>query len=75
MLAALGNQGIADARAGGAVASTFGDLAATYVSSVVPGVINVLVISSTFACLLAQHNAVGRYAYSLGKGGVLPRVP
>jgi len=74
MLTALGTQGVADARAGGAVASMFGDLAATYVSSVVPGVINVLVISSTFACLLAQHNAVGRYAYSLGKDGVLPRV-
>lgn len=74
MLAALGTQGVADARAGGAVASMFGDLAATYVGSVVPGIINVLVISSTFACLLAQHNAVARYAYSLGKDGALPRI-
>jgi amino acid transporter len=74
MLTALGDQGVADARAGGAVASMFGDLAASYVGSVVPGIINVLVISSTFACLLAQHNAVARYAYSLGKDGVLPRI-
>lgn len=73
MLTALGPQGVADARAGGAVASMFGDLAASYVGSVVPGIINVLVVSSTFACLLAQHNAVARYAYSLGKDGVLPR--
>ncbi|WP_347109654.1 APC family permease [Paenarthrobacter sp. S56] len=74
MLTALGPQGIADARAGGAVATMFGDLAASYVGSVVPGIINVLVISSTFACLLAQHNAVARYAYSLGKDGALPRI-
>ncbi|MGW9414494.1 APC family permease [Arthrobacter cupressi] len=73
MLTALGSEGVADARAGGAVASMFGDLAAAYVGNVVPGIINVLVISSTFACLLAQHNAVARYAYSLGKDGVLPR--
>lgn len=75
MLTALGTQGVADApRPGGAVASMFGDLAATYVDSVVPGIVNVLVISSTFACLLAQHNAVARYAYSLGKDGALPRI-
>lgn len=74
MLTALGPQGVADARAGGAVASMFGDLAASYVGSVVPGIINVLVISSTFACLLAQHNAVARYAYSLGKDGALPPI-
>lgn len=73
MLTALGSEGIADAQAGGAVASMFGDLAAAYIGNVVPGIINVLVISSTFACLLAQHNAVARYAYSLGKDGVLPR--
>ncbi|MEV7607325.1 APC family permease [Paenarthrobacter sp. NPDC089322] len=73
MLTALGSKGVAEAQAGGAVASMFGDLAVTYVGSVVPGIINVLVISSTFACLLAQHNAVARYAYSLGKDGVLPR--
>jgi len=74
MLTALGSQGVADARAGGAVASMFGDLAAAYVGNVVPGIINVLVISSTFACLLAQHNAVARYAYSLGKDGVMPGI-
>jgi amino acid transporter len=73
MLTALGPQGVSDARAGGAVASMFGDLAASYIGEAVPGIINVLVISSTFACLLAQHNAVARYAYSLGKDGVLPR--
>lgn len=74
MLTALGTHGVSSAQAGGAVASMFGDLAAKYVGSAVPGIINVLVISSTFACLLAQHNAVARYAYSLGKDGVLPRI-
>lgn len=72
LLTALGPQGVEEARNGGDVTTMFNDLASTYVSGVIPDIVTVLVITSTFACLLASHNAVARYGYSLGKDGVLP---
>ncbi|MGN6425926.1 MAG: APC family permease [Leifsonia sp.] len=33
----------------------------------------VLIVTSFFACLLAFHNACARYLYSLGREGLLPR--
>jgi len=36
-------------------------------------VMNVLVVTSFFAVILAFHNTLARYMYSLGRGGVLPR--
>jgi len=36
-------------------------------------VMNVLFITSLFAALVSFHNAVARYAFSLGREGVLPR--
>jgi amino acid transporter len=70
MLTALGPDGIAAAR-DGEVTLMFENLSAAYVGAVVPDIINVLVITSTFACLLASHNAVARYGYSLGQDGVI----
>jgi amino acid transporter len=73
MITALGASGVSSAQGGGDVSTMFGDLGTRYVSHVVPDIVNVLVITSTFACLLASHNAVARYGYSLGRDGVLPR--
>ncbi|WNM35714.1 APC family permease [Streptomyces sp. Li-HN-5-11] len=36
------------------------------------GILNVLLITSYFATLVAFHNTIARYMYSLGRGGVLP---
>lgn len=73
LLTALGPKGVEAARAGGDVSKMFNDRAAQYVSGAVPDIVTVLVITSTFACLIATHNAVARYGYSLGRDGVLPR--
>jgi amino acid transporter len=72
LVTALGPEGVATAGDGN-VTTMFGDLGARYVSNIVPDIVNVLVVTSTFACLLATHNAVARYGYSMGKDGVLPR--
>jgi amino acid transporter len=71
LLTALGQSGIDGAKTAD-VSTMFNDLAKQYVGSVIPQIVTVLVITSTFACLLASHNAVARYGYSLGKDGVLP---
>ncbi|KAA0109035.1 APC family permease [Mycolicibacterium sp. P9-22] len=73
LLTALGPQGVADAQAGGDVSTMFNDLSSSFIAAVVPDIVTVLVITSTFACLLASHNAVARYGYSLGRDGVLPK--
>jgi amino acid transporter len=36
--------------------------------------LQVLIVTSFFACLLAFHNACSRYLFSLGREGLLPRV-
>lgn len=71
LLTALGPAGVAGV-GDRDVAAIFGDLGTQYVSGLVPDIVNVLVVTSTFACLLAAHNAVSRYGYSLGRDGVLP---
>lgn len=71
LLTALGKSGVDGAKTAD-VSTMFNDLAKQYVGSVIPQIVTVLVITSTFACLLASHNAVARYGYSLGKDGVLP---
>ncbi|MDV6286976.1 APC family permease [Rhodococcus jostii] len=49
------------------------DLAHTYVGSAMFDVIQVLLVTSLFACILSFHNVVTRYLYALGKVGVLPQ--
>lgn len=71
LLVALGPEGVATAGQGD-VTTMFGDLSVAYLGAIVPDLINVLVITSTFACLLASRNAVARYGYSLGRDGVFP---
>jgi amino acid transporter len=47
--------------------------AAAYLDPAVADVMQVLLLTSLFAALLAFHNAIARYLYSLGRQGVLPR--
>ncbi|MFJ5018696.1 APC family permease [Streptomyces griseoluteus] len=47
-------------------------LARSYVGSVWADVMQVLLISSQFACVLAFHNVVTRYQFVLSRAGVLP---
>lgn len=71
MLTALGEEGVMNL--GFDKASTlFNELCVTYVSAVMPKVTNIMICTSTFASLLAQHNSISRYLYSLGKDGIIP---
>lgn len=70
-LMALGPDGVRDAGSADP-AALFGETAARYLGAVLPDLVAVLVVTSTFACLLAQHNAIARYGFSLGTDGVLP---
>jgi len=73
MVSALGPQGVADANLDQA-STMFNDLAGVFVNSTFPKISSILLITSTFACQLSIHNALTRYAYSLGKDGILPKV-
>lgn len=48
-------------------------LAGSVVAPIMADVVQVLVVSSMFACMLAFHNIVTRYLFTLGQRGVLPR--
>lgn len=48
-------------------------LGATYVAPVFNSIMQVLIITSLFACILAFHNVTARYLFSLGGTGALPR--
>ena len=49
------------------------DLATRYVGPVAHNVMQVLLLSSLFACTLSFHNVISRYLFALGRTGVLPR--
>jgi amino acid transporter len=49
------------------------DLANTYVGAWIVPLMEILVISSLFAGLLAFQNATSRYFFAMGRGGVLPK--
>jgi amino acid transporter len=48
------------------------DLNTRYVGKTATDAMNLLVITSLFAVVLAFHNTLARYLYSLGRAGVLP---
>lgn len=73
MLMALGQEEVKSLQLDEASA-LFNVLAESYVGKWLSQCVSVFIITSTFAALLAQHNAVSRYAYSFGKDGVLPAV-
>lgn len=49
------------------------DLATVYVSYILHDVIQILLVTSLFACALCAHNIIARYQYTLANVGVLPR--
>lgn len=65
---------------GNAVGQASGDpenvvqsLAVTYVSPIMTDVIQVLLVTSFFACVLSFHNVITRYQFTLAAKGLLPR--
>jgi amino acid transporter len=64
----IGEQAAADP--GGIVVNT----TAQYVGTAAADVMQVLFVTSLFACILSFHNVLSRYAFSLGNTGVLPVV-
>ena len=59
--------GLATADPAGVVINLAGDV----VAPVLTDIVQVLVVSSMFACMLAFHNIVSRYLFTLGQRGVL----
>lgn len=47
-------------------------LAQTYVSPIMQDVVQVLLISSIFACMLTFHNVLTRYGFTMSAKGILP---
>ena len=58
----------AGADPGGIVVNT----AAQYVGTATADIMQVLFVTSLFACILSFHNVLSRYVFSLGNTGVLP---
>lgn len=52
----------------------FTDLCYLMVGSTLPKVATIFTATSTFACVLSIHNAIARYAYSLSKDGIIPKL-
>lgn len=48
-------------------------LAGEVIAPIMADVVQVLIVTSMFACMLAFHNIVTRYLFTLGQRGVLPR--
>lgn len=50
------------------------DMAGQYAGAVVKDVMQVLLVTSIFACVLSFHNIISRYQFTLANKGVLPTV-
>ncbi|MFE3105253.1 APC family permease [Nocardia tengchongensis] len=48
------------------------NLSAEYVGSAMSDAVQILLVTSIFACALSFHNVVARYQYNLARGGLLP---
>jgi amino acid transporter len=71
-----GNQGAADAVAAqynGDIASAFYPLTDKYVGSALTTLFEILIVTGSFACVLAFYNTSSRYFFSMGREGILPR--
>ena len=71
-----GNQGAADAVAAqyaGEIASAFYPLTDRYVGSGLTTLFEILIVTGSFACVLAFYNTSSRYFFSMGREGILPR--
>jgi amino acid transporter len=71
-----GNQGAADAVASqyaGDIASAFYPLTDRYVGAGLTTLFEILIVTGSFACVLAFYNTSSRYFFSMGREGLLPR--
>lgn len=50
------------------------NVADVYVGAWMPKFMSILLISSTFACVLAFHNSATRYFFAMGRSDLLPKV-
>ena len=58
----------------GVYASAFYPLSDRYVGGWLTAIIEILAVTSSFACAMAFYNTSARYLFALGREGVLPRV-
>jgi amino acid transporter len=49
------------------------NVGAEFVGATFSDIMQVLIVTSTFACALSFHNVIARYQFSLARSGVLPR--
>ncbi|WP_438854636.1 APC family permease [Agromyces sp. M3QZ16-3] len=70
---AFGAEGVLELVAGDDFESTVFIAGEQYLGAWAGGVLQVLIVTSFFACLLAFHNASSRYLYSLSREGLLPK--
>ncbi|AIA70900.1 putative permease [Pectobacterium atrosepticum SCRI1043] len=57
-----------------APATMFSDAFSKYISPKLSMIVAVLVLTSSFACVLSIHNVLSRYLHNLGTDGAFPRV-
>ncbi|RXZ49682.1 APC family permease [Agromyces binzhouensis] len=70
---AFGIDGVVDLVASDDFESTIFIAGEQYLGSWAGAALQVLIVTSFFACLLAFHNASSRYVYSLAREGLLPK--
>lgn len=73
-LAGYGSSNAAIASAQGNAANFFFAPSTQYAGHRVTSVMSYLIITGSFACGMAFHNTTARYAYSLGREGMLPPI-
>ncbi len=71
VVVAYGPSKITDAANGDTTGLVF-DAATRYVAPVMADIMQILLLTSLFAALLAFHNAISRYLYALGRQGAAP---
>lgn len=71
-ISAFGVKGVLAAVSGDDFANLPFEQAGTYLGETAVKVMQVLIVTSFLACLIAFHNAAARYLFSLGRGGLLP---
>lgn len=69
---AFGVEGVLAFAAGDDFESMVFAATSQFVGPLAAGVVQILIVTSFFACILAFHNACTRYLFSLGREGILP---
>lgn len=72
LVSAWGDQSIVEKATqdpGGLLATTFG----IYLGSASQKIVQVLLLTSFFACVLSFHNVINRYMHTLGNAGLMPK--